>query len=525
MVGTLEKFCLQWNEFQGNVKTSYSSIRKTEDFSDVTLACEDGQEIKAHRVILSSSSIFFRDLLKKTSHIHPFVFMRGIKYGTLSSIVDFIYHGEVEVTKEDLDPFLATAGELTVKGMVKKPSQNIEGAYCQKELENKVKAGDEDRFNVNGLMQKNGNLWSCKVCGKTSELRLSLRNHVETDHMENGREGQFPVSLSDTTSDSNLTSHAQNKEGGSRPECVQCKKTYASEASLRTHMYNHIKKAKQQDAVKIQNKQCKSEIKTELTESDECMDEADMKDYPNDMDIGMGVEKVDDNVINGTDSVIEGFQDKFNSENSSIVPDAVDITDVGDISEMNESMSSVTKNDMEITSEYSYSPVITGSDDIRDSHDICDTPSVEGLEKIWDTFPSETEVDTDGDETIDDPAANGDENLDLEAKIDALTTKEDGVWVCIQCGKHDRSRFHLRRHAEIHVGGFTHPCPNCSKAFTTRANLKGHILNKHPERKVAKAFECDECDKSSVTSAALNIHKIRKHRTSEPSAEPASNKE
>merc|ERR1719394_483681 len=519
MVGTLEKFCLQWNEFQGNVKTSYSSIRKTEDFSDVTLACEDGQEIKAHRVILSSSSIFFRDLLKKTSHYHPFVFMRGIQFRTLSSIVDFIYHGEVEVTKDDLDSFLVTAGELTVKGMVKKQSQNIENASSQKELENRNKAGDEERFNVNALLQKTGNLWSCKVCGKTSEIRLSLKNHIETNHMENGREGQFPESLSDATSDNNLISNTQLKEGGARPECVQCKKTYASDASLRTHMYNHIKKAKQQDAV---SKQFKSEIKTEVAESDEYTEDVDMKGYHNDMDSGVEKSDIDDNVISNTESVmhrgvIEEVQDEFNSEHSRVIPDAVNISDIGEISDFNESISSGTKHDTEITPEYCDDPVITGSDDIPDSVDICDTPDEEGLGKIWKTFQSEKEEDTDGDDTFDNLAANGGENLDLEAKIDALTTKEDGVWVCIQCGKHDRSRFHLRRHAEIHVGGFTHSCPNCGKSFTTRANLKGHILNKHPERKVAKTFECDECDKSSVSSAALNIHKIRKHRTSEPS--------
>ena len=36
-----EVLCLQWNEFQANQTSSYRSLRKTPDFSDVTLVCED----------------------------------------------------------------------------------------------------------------------------------------------------------------------------------------------------------------------------------------------------------------------------------------------------------------------------------------------------------------------------------------------------------------------------------------------------------------------------------------------------
>ena len=119
-----EKFCLQWNEFQNNVKTSYRGARKTEDYADVTLVCENGQQIKAHRIILSSSSLFFRDLLASLPHAHPLVYMRGLNHQDLSNIIDFIYHGEAEVPKEDLETFLSIAGELRVKGMTKQIKKN-----------------------------------------------------------------------------------------------------------------------------------------------------------------------------------------------------------------------------------------------------------------------------------------------------------------------------------------------------------------------------------------------------------------
>ena len=48
-----EKLCLQWNDFKSNVNTAFASLRDDSDFADVTLACEDGQRVEAHNVILA----------------------------------------------------------------------------------------------------------------------------------------------------------------------------------------------------------------------------------------------------------------------------------------------------------------------------------------------------------------------------------------------------------------------------------------------------------------------------------------
>ena len=84
----------------------------------MTLACEDGQQIEAHKVVLSSSSPFFGKLLNKNKHPHPLVFMRGFKFEDLSAVVDFLYVGEANVYQENLDSFLAIAEELRLKGLM-----------------------------------------------------------------------------------------------------------------------------------------------------------------------------------------------------------------------------------------------------------------------------------------------------------------------------------------------------------------------------------------------------------------------
>ena len=112
-----EKLCLQWNDFQNNVISAFGDLRDDNDFTDVTLACEDGQQVEAHKVVLMASSPFFLNLLKKKKHPHPLVFMRGVKFEDLVSMVDFLYNGEANVYQDNLDSFLAMAEELKLKGL------------------------------------------------------------------------------------------------------------------------------------------------------------------------------------------------------------------------------------------------------------------------------------------------------------------------------------------------------------------------------------------------------------------------
>ena len=74
-----EKLCLQWNDFKDNVNTAFQNLRDDHDFSDVTLACEDGHLLEAHKVILAASSPFFQKLLRKMKHPHPMIYLKGIQ--------------------------------------------------------------------------------------------------------------------------------------------------------------------------------------------------------------------------------------------------------------------------------------------------------------------------------------------------------------------------------------------------------------------------------------------------------------
>ena len=113
-----ERLCLQWNDFKENISSAFGDLRQDKEFTDVTLACEDGQQVEAHKVILASSSPFFLNLLRRNKHPHPLIYMRGLKSEDLVAMIDFLYFGEANVYQENLDSFLAVAEELQLKGLM-----------------------------------------------------------------------------------------------------------------------------------------------------------------------------------------------------------------------------------------------------------------------------------------------------------------------------------------------------------------------------------------------------------------------
>ena len=112
-----EKFCLRWNDFESNVSSAFREIREEKDFFDVTLACDDDNQIQAHKVIIAACSPFFRNILRKNSHPSPLLYLKGVKYKELVSVLNFMYMGEVNVAQDDLNSFLAVAEDLRVKGL------------------------------------------------------------------------------------------------------------------------------------------------------------------------------------------------------------------------------------------------------------------------------------------------------------------------------------------------------------------------------------------------------------------------
>ena len=67
MADEQQQFFLKWNDFQSNMVSSFKHLRDEKSFTDVTLAC-DGQTCKAHKMVLSACSPYFKSLLEVRYH-------------------------------------------------------------------------------------------------------------------------------------------------------------------------------------------------------------------------------------------------------------------------------------------------------------------------------------------------------------------------------------------------------------------------------------------------------------------------
>ena len=239
-----EKLCLQWNDFKDNLESSFRSLREDSDFVDVTLACDDGQQVEAHKVILAASSPIFENLLKRKKHAYPLIFMRGVKSEDLRAIVDFLYFGEADVFQENLDSFLAIADELQLKGLMGQTNEdgdtkedtnqtfndtkpvlkntkrsqptvsgdvhfseqtqntsnvttlalpNVSSSAYMHELDETVRSMMEKSEHVYAQGRRMG--YTCKVCGKKGQS-IDMQQHIEANHMEGL---SIPCNLCDKT--------------------------------------------------------------------------------------------------------------------------------------------------------------------------------------------------------------------------------------------------------------------------------------------------------------------------------------
>ena len=69
-------------------------------------------------MILAASSPFFKKVLKKVSHNHPLIYLKGVKFASLEAVLSFVYCGEVSLAEADLEDFLTVAQELEVTGLI-----------------------------------------------------------------------------------------------------------------------------------------------------------------------------------------------------------------------------------------------------------------------------------------------------------------------------------------------------------------------------------------------------------------------
>ena len=189
-----DAFHFSWDKFETNLKQSYAGLRETQNFSDVTLVCADGEQIEAHKVVLATASPFFFNMLHMDKHPHPRIYMKGLKFTKLGHIVDFIYQGEVSVGIQDISDFLELAEELKLKGLSKTFGEDDlenEGSYKNDKGESLFYDTSDQQIEIQGHDKVNEKLvnYQCTYC------TYKCKEETQTGQIFRGTSEGLPVQV------------------------------------------------------------------------------------------------------------------------------------------------------------------------------------------------------------------------------------------------------------------------------------------------------------------------------------------
>ena len=208
-------YTFSWSRFESCRSNSFQDLLDHHDFADVTLVTEDGKFIKAHKVVIASGSSVMKRMFMENPHPHPLIYLTGVKYNEIQSIVTFMYLGQVEVGQDDLNNFMEIAAKFQIKGLVEEhsltntssetmsnddlPVKNEKDGAKQLEINQSEEAflnsfettADEDVIETGGtLINEQKNLkhglitesFPCNECLYVASDRSNLRKHKNAKH-------------------------------------------------------------------------------------------------------------------------------------------------------------------------------------------------------------------------------------------------------------------------------------------------------------------------------------------------------
>ena len=232
-----EHVSLKWVDFSSSAASTLQSLMNDPDFTDVTLVSSDHQQVKAHRVVLSSSSPVLREMLVAGQfHPNPLIYLRGVPHLHLKALVDFCYQGEADVARDQLETFLELASELKVKGL-------CEGEANTTKLETKttkeeLKKPKEKRNTPNIKSELIVSQTELEIVEPTSALEVTI-DETEVSQVSDNNTCQECGKI--YAGVSVLKRHMKEKHSGVKFSCNMCDWSAERQYLLTTHLKNNHK--------------------------------------------------------------------------------------------------------------------------------------------------------------------------------------------------------------------------------------------------------------------------------------------
>ena len=246
---------LKWKYFTSNATSRISDVFTKDSFCDVTLVSDDQKPFLAHRYVLSTFSPVLKDILHNNPHSHPLIYLRGVNYQELYSILQFIYIGKTSVYHNNIKKFAQVAKDLKIKKLAEnirienstQPEDDLDtnddipnNHYNQDDEEHNEYAGisvsntadiidiqDRDEFS------SGKKLYRCEECEISFKGKSGLSQHTRNKH--DGLAFYCKYCNYKSSDKSNLKRHQESKHEGVFYTCDQCDYQARDRMSVRAH--------------------------------------------------------------------------------------------------------------------------------------------------------------------------------------------------------------------------------------------------------------------------------------------------
>ena len=223
-----QKLNLARNNFEQCVAHSFKELHSQQEFLDVTLVCEDGKEIQAHKAVLGTCSSVLKNILLRNPHQHPLIYITGVSNDQLKSMIDFMYLGQTEIAEENVESFLRFATQFQVRGLIEEDV--LVQPLCKTEPQ------------VEKESEKNKEM----IANIGNEFVEAIYNFGVTRISENGEQSDrkvvsdFQCSNCDynTTQKGHLMRHIKAKHEGVKFSCDMCDYKAGYPNNLKVHKQN-----------------------------------------------------------------------------------------------------------------------------------------------------------------------------------------------------------------------------------------------------------------------------------------------
>ena len=252
-----EKFCLKWNDFHSNVSKSFGLFRSEDYLHDVTLVSDDHHQVPAHKLVLSASSEYFKNVLKNNNkpNTHPLLCLDGVNSDDLRNILDYIYNGEIQIFQENLDRFLSIAQRLKLEGLIGNDDCGEQKDFPENEMnllkeeesavkEPKAKIHSSGREKSQGKKEVAMSVVDKVMVSHPSYQDFTEVNSTVTQYIEKCVDGGYKCTLCgkvDKKQLGHLKNHIETHLDGLSFPCQLCGKTFRSRNALNIHKTRYHK--------------------------------------------------------------------------------------------------------------------------------------------------------------------------------------------------------------------------------------------------------------------------------------------